>query len=507
MESRMITRDDYYVPDIPKDEPVTVKHISLTAEEARKQGWHYKQKSNGRLRITRYTGSAVNITVPAEIGGAVVNEVGERVFFERVMNSIEFPDTVKKIGERCCQQSTVCSITIAGDVTVIPHGFALACRSLERVRLPEHVQRIEAYAFGTCEALTNITIPKHCKIIGKRAFDRSGLSGFAYQTGAETKLTAEYDAFMSTPLAENYLLILQSDPEKSGCFDLLVQTYTEDQEPVYLEFPAMRFSFGGDSVRNFNQNQWLFDLSACTEVSACFDRYSPPPQSRYSDPEKRRHNTVIVPDGTRGVFFPPYVNARYASGRSYDGYLPVETQSEELTVVSVQGDILPSFSLMHETKKLVIRNGGCAAPHYRRFAVYSTELRHIVFEALAGGEGELFSPWCTNLHCVEWGGNKVYLPLEVIESFWQDDLLKAFTCKNGKDFFDSTQFAQVFNWRFQNQRTRIVLAVDVMRSTPSLFPDREMYRKFLNNHRKYVRIICDGLPEDYSAFLHAHFGE
>lgn len=241
METRMISRKDYYVPDIPKDEPVSVRHISLTAEQARSQGWHYKRKSNGRLRITQYTGSAVNITVPAEIGGAVVNEVGERVFFERVMNSIEFPDTVKKIGERCCQQSTVRSIMIAGDVTVIPHGFALAC--------------------------------------------------------------------------------------------------------------------------------------------------------------------------------------------------------------------------------------------------------------------------CTNLRCVEWGGNKVYLPSEVIEMFWQEDLLKAFTCKNGKDIFDSTQFAQVFSWRFQNQRTRIVLAVDVMWSTPSLFPDREIYRKYLDNHRKYALIICDELPEDYSAFLHAYFGE
>ena len=101
----------------------------------------------------------------------------------------------------------------------------------------------------------------------------------------------------------------------------------------------------------------------------------------------------------------------------------------------------------------------------------------------------------------------MYLPSEVIEMFWQEDLLKAFTYKNGKDIFDSTQFAQVFSWRFQNQRTRIVLAVDVMWSTPSLFPDREIYRKYLDNHRKYALIICDELPEDYSAFLHAYFGE
>lgn len=505
MEIRMISREDYYVPDIPKDEPVAVRHISLTAEQARNQGWHYKRKSNGRLRITRYTGNAVDIIIPAEIGGYVVNEVGERVFFERVMNSIEFPDTVKKIGERCCQQSTVSSITVAGDVTVIPHAFALSCRSLECVRLADNVQRIGEYAFGTCEALTHITIPKHCKMIGERAFNYSSLSGFAYRAGTGSALNAHYTAFFSTPLAEKYLLILKSDPANSGSFDLLVQTFKWEQtEQICLKFPAVRFSFGGDSVRSYERNSWLLDLSACTAVSASFDKFSPPP--RYSWPEKRRHNTVIVPNGTRGAFFPPYVDARYASGRIYDGYLPVETQSEELTVVSLQGDILPSFSLMHETKKLIIRNGVCNAPVYQRFAVYSKELQHIVFDSLAGGEGQLFSDRCTNLHCVEWGTNKVYLPMELIEWIWHGDLLEAFTCKNGKDIFDSSQFAQVFNWRFQNQRTKIVLAADVMRSTPTLFPDREMYRKYLDNHMKYALILCDELPEDYSAFLRAYFG-
>ena len=111
----------------------------------------------------------------------------------------------------------------------------------------------------------------------------------------------------------------------------------------------------------------FLDLSDCTVASASFGRYSPPPQ--YSWPEKRRHNTVIVPDGTRGVFFPPYVDVRYASG------------------------------------------------------------------------------------------------------------------------------------------TKIVPAADVMRSTLLLFPDREMYRKYIDNHKKYALILCDELPEDYSDFLYAYFGE
>ena len=52
------------------------------------------------------------------------------------------------------------------------------------------------------------------------------------------------------------------------------------------------------------------------------------------------------------------------------------------------------------------------------------------------------------------------------------------------------------------QKERIILAIDVLRSTPSLFPNREMYHKYLLNHKKYALIVCDDLPQEYAEFLH-----
>ena len=54
------------------------------------------------------------------------------------------------------------------------------------------------------------------------------------------------------------------------------------------------------------------------------------------------------------------------------------------------------------------------------------------------------------------------------------------------------------------QRKRIAIAVDVLRSTPSLFPKREMYDTYLRNHLRYALIISDTLPEDYAVFLKEH---
>ena len=46
-----------------------------------------------------------------------------------------------------------------------------------------------------------------------------------------------------------------------------------------------------------------------------------------------------------------------------------------------------------------------------------------------------------------------------------------------------------------------MIAVDVLRSTPSLFPKREMYDTYLRNHLRYALIISDTLPDDYAVFL------
>ena len=50
-------------------------------------------------------------------------------------------------------------------------------------------------------------------------------------------------------------------------------------------------------------------------------------------------------------------------------------------------------------------------------------------------------------------------------------------------------------------RQKILLAADVLRSTPELFPKREMYRKYLLTHKRYALTLCKSLPQEYSAFL------
>jgi hypothetical protein len=50
-----------YYPEEPKNISASVEHISLTAEQARAQGWHFRYKSGKRVRITRFVGTDADV--------------------------------------------------------------------------------------------------------------------------------------------------------------------------------------------------------------------------------------------------------------------------------------------------------------------------------------------------------------------------------------------------------------------------------------------------------------
>ena len=159
----------------------------------------------------------------------------------------------------------------------------------------------------------------------------------------------------------------------------------------------------------------------------------------------------------------------------------------------------------------------------------------------------LFHPCCERLHHVQWEQQsfrenasyrellEVYLPSREQIGFWQHRyLLNAFTgtfiqSNRTFQFFNCRPFDRLFsvqdtrqhhytneelthvinyhkrNWRDQmprmRQKHKIMLAADVLRSSPVLFPNRAMYAEYLRTHKRYALLICDTLPDEYTAFL------
>ena len=146
-------------------------------------------------RITGYTGSDTEITIPSEIDGRPVTRIGDAAFENySELVSVAIPKTVNVIEDRAFYNcSSLTSITIPesvisiGDQTFtdcssLTEAVILApveglgnqafmnCTELVSVTLPENLTRIDDYAFNGCSSLAGIEIPDNVTYIGNRTF-------------------------------------------------------------------------------------------------------------------------------------------------------------------------------------------------------------------------------------------------------------------------------------------------------------------------------------------------
>ena len=122
----------------------------ITPARATSEGdWEYMVNS-GKTTITKYTGSAGDVTIPSKLGGNPVTQIGRNAF------------------SRC---TSLTAVNIPNSVTSIGSNAFNGCTNLTTVIIPESVISIGSFAFEDCIGLTSITIPKSVTNIGSFAFE------------------------------------------------------------------------------------------------------------------------------------------------------------------------------------------------------------------------------------------------------------------------------------------------------------------------------------------------
>ena len=111
--------------------------------------------------ITGYNGDGTAITIPSEINGKKVTEIGSFAFDKSKLVSVVIPDSVIKIDE--------CAFW--------------CCNDLSAVRLSEKIETISQQVFSGCKNLTYIFIPKSLIRCGKWIFEGSGLENVEFEKG------------------------------------------------------------------------------------------------------------------------------------------------------------------------------------------------------------------------------------------------------------------------------------------------------------------------------------
>lgn len=101
----------------------------------------------------------------------------ERVGYESftgcsgITTDLVLPSSLKTIGERSFSDCAgIPSLTILGEVKVIPVECFYKCTSLKTVTLPQSLETIQSWAFGGCSALEYVEIPKGVTSISASAF-------------------------------------------------------------------------------------------------------------------------------------------------------------------------------------------------------------------------------------------------------------------------------------------------------------------------------------------------
>lgn len=502
--------EEIYIPDIHENIKVEVKYVVLTSEQAIKQGWHFKKKSNDRICIKRYTGNNKNIIIPSEIGGYIVNEIRGNIFYRADIDVVEIPGSIKKIKGECFRQSKVKEIIIADGIKEIESGFAFSCQELVNVHLPATLLKIGNSAFSMCGNLRYINIPERCRHIGKYAFKGSGLEGFSYQDNDDTELNGTI--FQNTPLDKNYKMILRKSPFESKEYSILLfGECSHGKGASDIKISGEKVRLGEFCVLSGYRNNCVLDFSECTEISVHKNAF----EMSYNYDGSLTSSCImqcrlIVPEGTKGCYFPECIDVKYSDGKKYNGYLTLKSCDDNKTVLYLNGSILPSYSVAYSTRTLEIKSD--SPVRFEKYAVCIRELESVSVERWENVYhssipcSEIFSVCCTNLHRIEISGKHVYIPSENMIGYrLHQKLLKAFFIHKKNDeylyWFDCTVVDALFSDNNISQKRKIIVACDVLRSTESLFEDISVYQKYLQTHKRYALILCDTLPDEYAEFL------
>ena len=130
--------------------------LAEEGEELTCGDYTYVLLEDGGARITGYKGTDAELTVPDELDGHPVREIGHKGFYEcDSLTTITLPDGLTTIGDSAfasCDSLT--TITLPDGLTTIGDGAFYDCDALTSVTLPDSLTSIGDSAFSDCDALT-----------------------------------------------------------------------------------------------------------------------------------------------------------------------------------------------------------------------------------------------------------------------------------------------------------------------------------------------------------------
>ena len=121
--------------------------------------WSYSINTNNTstITITGYTGNDNVVSIPTNIDGLTVTDIGRAALYDTTLTSITIPGSITTIGDYAftdCQQLT--NIMISNGIEIIGSNVFSDCLMLTNVIFPESVTSIGVAPFFGCTRLSSI---------------------------------------------------------------------------------------------------------------------------------------------------------------------------------------------------------------------------------------------------------------------------------------------------------------------------------------------------------------
>ncbi len=136
------------------------------------EGFIYAKYENSTVKITGIENMPPLLTIPSEIDGMTVVEIGDSAFEnDEMLLYLELPSTPIKLGKRFCSGCiSLVSVNLANSVTSLPLGAFEECRNLSMIEGLSAVTEIGDQAFASCTSLAYINIFDKLTSLGNEAF-------------------------------------------------------------------------------------------------------------------------------------------------------------------------------------------------------------------------------------------------------------------------------------------------------------------------------------------------
>lgn len=494
-----ISPGDIYVPDEYCPQRNEIRVIELSCKNARALGYSFHKKSKS-VRITGYSGIASEIVLPSRIGGLPVNEIGRRAFANSDIESVEIPDSIRKIGAEAFFESGVKRVIFGEGVRDIPERAFYKCGKLRTAALPTTLRSIGSEAFFACAELSYISLPRSLRSIGERCFSESDLRGFA----AAFYNNFPYDgtAFGNTPLHRNFKIVLANRNDTRMNVILVGKR-------VNIIFPSKPVTLYRNSVADICG----LDLSQCTYLR--IDDAFGPETMRY------QLTKLILPQGTKGLPLSNRISAYYPDGKRYE-VTELLDKSEDSRTERVTVRYLPKRSVHICGENFKLHMSNAAIGQHALYCIFSVGRLELIGEFKVCGEIFCFElcNYCYPAEVCWTVGNEKrvqYLPSRyLVGNHVYSGLLKAF-CDNGShglfrheiidnifrggaDEFDI--HGNVVGHRRLKQREKILIALDVLRSSPELYDnDTSLYSTYIRNHLFFSEKVCEKVKQEYPEYM------